>query len=75
MISKEVVLESHVHLKLKHKKFQEFFVSSEKSHCSACMQWCVLSNYLGMTRSVLLHSLNSAEIRSADSQSDLRILL
>ena len=39
------------------------------------MQWHILSNYLGMTRTVLLHCPISAEIRTIDSQSDLCILL
>ena len=50
---------------------ENFFISSENSHLSAR----VLSNYLGMMRSVLLHCPISAEIRTDDSQSDLRILL
>ena len=58
-------------LKLRKKKFREFFISSENSHLSAR----VLSNYLGMMRTVLLHCPISAEIRTVDSQSDLRILL
>ena len=32
------------------------------------MQWHILSNYLGMTRTVLLHCPISAEIRTIDSQ-------
>ena len=32
-----------------------FARSDKKSHLSALAQWCVLSNYLGMTRTVLLH--------------------
>ena len=39
------------------------------------MQWHILSNYLGMTRTVLLHCPISVEIRTIDSQSDLCILL
>ena len=61
--------------KLKHKKFWEsFFAGGEKSHLSARMLWCVLSSYSGMTSTVLLHCPTSAEIRTVDSQSDLRIL-
>ena len=52
-----------------------FFNSKKKSHLSALVWWHVLSNYLGMTCTVLLHCPISAEIRTADSQSDLRILL
>ena len=37
-------------LKLRQKKFRESFISSENSHLSAR----VLSNYLGMMRTVLL---------------------
>ena len=33
-----------------------FFLPAEKkSHLSARVRWCVLSNHLGMTRTVLLH--------------------
>ena len=39
------------------------------------MGWHVLSNYLGMTCTILLHSPISAEIKIVDSQSNLRILL
>ena len=34
-----------------------------------------VQSFLGMTRTVLLHCPISAEIRTVDSQSDLRILL
>ena len=47
----------------------------KKSHLSARTRWRVLSNYIGMTRTVLLHYPISAEIRTVDSQSDLKILL
>ena len=56
-------------------KFQAFFVSGKKSHSSVRVRWRVLSNYLGMTRTVLLHCSFNAEIRTDDSQSYLRILL
>ena len=36
--------------------------------------WLVLSNYLGMTRTVLLNYSIKADIRALDSQSDLTIL-
>ena len=39
--------------KLKHKS-ECFFAGSEKSHLSVRMRWGILSNYLGMTRTVLL---------------------
>ena len=39
------------------------------------MGWHVLSNYLGMTCTILLHSPISAEIKIVDSQSNVRILL
>ena len=47
--------------KSKHKKFQEFFASSEKKRH-------VLSNYLGMMYTVLLHRPISAEISTINSQ-------
>ena len=47
--------------------------SSEKSHLSARVP--VLSNFLGMMSILLLHCPISAEIRTIDSQSDLKILL
>ena len=47
--------------KSKHKKFREFFASSEKKRH-------VLSNYLGMTCNVLLHHPISAEISTINSQ-------
>ena len=57
------------------RNLESFFVSSKKSHLSVHMQWHILSNYLGMTRTVLLHCPISADIRTIDSQSDLCILL
>ena len=56
---------------------EKFLASNEKkkSHLSARTRWRVLSNYIGMTRTVLLHYPISAEIRTVDSQSDLKILL
>ena len=44
-------------LKLKHKKIPRvfFLLAEKKCHLSARLQWCVLSNHLGMTRTVLLH--------------------
>ena len=52
-----------------------FFASSDKkSHLSARVMVLTV-HYLGMTRTVLLHCPISAEIRTVDSQSDLRILL
>jgi len=55
-------------------QFRVFLVAVKKSHLSARVS--VLSNYLGMTRTLLLHCPISAEIiRTVDSQSDLRILL
>ena len=47
----------------------------KKSHLSARTRWRVLSNYIGMKRTVVLHYPISAEIRTVDSQSDLKILL
>ena len=38
-------------------------------------RWPVLSSYSGMTSTVLLHCPINDEIRTGDSQSDLRILL
>ena len=46
----------------------------KKSHLSARVM-ARLSNYLGMTRTVLLNCPIKAEIRAVDSQSDLTILL
>ena len=52
-----------------------FFASSEKkSHLSMRVIRHKLSNYLGMTRTVLFNCPINAEIRAVDSQSDLRIL-
>ena len=36
-------------------KIPRVFAGREKSHLSARVRWCVLSNNLGMTRTVLLH--------------------
>ena len=36
---------------------------------------CLITNYLGMTRTVLLNCPIKAEIRAVENQSDLRILL
>ena len=46
----------------------------KNSESFVSVRWRVLSNYLGMTHTVQLH-MTGAEIRRADSQSDLRILL
>ena len=56
---------------------KKFLASNEKkkSHLSTRTRWRVLSNYIGMTRIVLLHCPISAEIGTVDSQSDLKILL
>ena len=51
------------------------FASSEKKAILVRAWWRVLSNYLGMTRTVLLNCPIKAEIRAVDSQSDLTILL
>ena len=62
--------------KSKHKKFQEFFASSEKK--KPLKSTCVMAHtvqLLSVTRAVLLHCPISAEIGTVDSQSDLRILL
>ena len=58
-----------------HEILRVFFASSEKSHLSAHVRWRLLSNYLWIMRNVLLHCPIGAEIRTVDSQSDLRILL
>ena len=50
-----------------------FLLAIKKSHLSA--HDGVLSNYLGMTRTVLSNCPIKAEIRAVDSQSDLRLLL
>ena len=47
----------------------------KKSQLGVHMRWRVLSNYLGTMRTVLLHCSISVEIRTVDSQTDLRILL
>ena len=36
-------------------KIPRVFAGREKSHLSARVRWCVLSNHLGMTRTVLLY--------------------
>ena len=54
---------------------ESFFVSSEKCDFGAHVLWRVLSYYLGMTCTVIIHCPISAEIRIVDSQSDLRLLL
>ena len=53
-----------------------FLQAVKKSHLnlSERMQWCILSNYLGIT-STVLHCPISAEMRTVDSPSDMRILL
>ena len=56
--------------KIKTQEIPSFFASS----------WCVLSNYLGMKRTVLLHCSISADIKgklneTVDSQTDVTILL
>ena len=51
-----------------------FFSSSEKKKLFNT-RWYVLSNYLGMTCTVLFNCPIKAEFRAVDSQSDLRILL
>ena len=51
-----------------------FFASSEKKPVKY-VRWHVLYNYLGMMHTVLLHCPITAELRTVDSQSDLRILL
>ena len=52
------------------------FASSDKKKAIwARAWWRLLSNYLGMTRTVLLNCPIKAEIRAVDSQSDLTILL
>ena len=64
-------------LKIKNTRNSKSFLASRKtkSHLSACVRWRIMPNYLGMTHTVLLHCPISAEIRTVDSQSDLRILL
>ena len=47
-------------------------VAVKKSHLSTCMRWCSIT---GTMCTVLLHCPITAEIRTVDSQSDLRILL
>ena len=53
-----------------------FLLAVKKSHLnlSEHMQWCILSNYLGIT-STVLHCPISAEMRTVDSPSDKRMLL
>ena len=52
-----------------------FFASGKKNHLSAHVRLCLLSNYLCIMRTALLRCPISAESRTVDSQSDLRILL
>ena len=52
-----------------------FFASSEKKARFKHARWHILSNYIGMMCTVLLHCPISAELRRVDSRSDLRILL
>ena len=55
---------------------KKFLASNEKKKPFKCAYaWRVLSNYIGMTHTVVLHYPISAEIRTVDSQSDLKILL
>ena len=51
------------------------FANSEKKAILVRAWWHVLSNFLGMTRTVLLNCSIKAEIRAVDSQWDLTILL
>ena len=51
------------------------FASSEKKKPFKRARWRVVSNYLGLTRTLLLNCPIKAEIRAVDSQSDLTILL
>ena len=64
-------------LKIKTQEIPGLFLRAvkKKSHLSTRVRCCVLSNFLGMTRTVLLHCPISAEVRTVYSQSDLRILL
>ena len=61
---------------MKAQEIQSFFLAmtKKKPFKSAHDFRRVLSNYSGMTRTVLLYCPVSAEIRTVDSQSDLRIL-
>ena len=52
-----------------------FLLAVKKKAIQARTWWCILSNYLGMTRIVVFNCPIKAEIRAVDSQSDLRILL
>ena len=52
-----------------------FLLAVKKKAIQARAWWRVLSNYLGMTRTVLFNCPIKAEMRTVDSQSDLRILL
>ena len=61
-------------LKLKHSIFQQFFLLELKiKKPFKCMQ--TMSNYFGITHTALLYFPISAEIRTIESQSDLRIFL
>ena len=62
-------------LKIKTQEIPIFFFASSEKKPSILVRWRVLSNYLGMTCTVLLNCPIKAEIRAVDSQSDLRILL
>ena len=54
-----------------------YFLNQNTRNSKFCFasSWRVLSNYLGMTRTVLSNCPIKAEIRAVDSQSDLTILL
>ena len=52
-----------------------FLLAVKKKAIQARTWWCILSNYLGMTRIVVFNCPIKAENRAVDSQSDLRILL
>ena len=53
--------------------FQEFFASIKKNYLSVHTIGCTVQLLLGMTPCIL--SYINAELTTADSQSDLRILL
>ena len=61
------------------RKITNFVIVLPNSVCNhanhAHVLWHVLSNYLGMMRTVLFNCPIKAEIWAVDSQSDLRILL
>ena len=75
LITLSKVMKKGSFFKQKLKKIQGFFASFKKSHLSESVRWRVLSNYLGMTHTVLLNCRIKAEIWTVDSQTDLRILL